>query len=193
MLFNHNDLENRSLEAKPSFRTNELHKYISEAITADLDEAIGQLRDGESIHFETINKWSLHDMLVYCLEQSGPAHVYFTTWSIKEYPARIFSSLKSDGKVKSIHALLDYRIETTSPEAHQILAECCEEIGYTRVHAKLTVIESEKFGITIVGSQNYTTNTRAEVGVITINKKLAEYRKNWILEQIANSNYGTNT
>lgn len=193
MLFNIDDLNSRGKLVKEAFLSSEIIKYISEAVCADLNESIGKLKDGTSIHYGQENKWSLHDLIVYCLAQSGPADLFISTWSIKEYPARLLSNMVMDGSIRSLHCLLDYRIETTSPDAYQLINNVAKEIGLRRVHAKLSVIENEQWGITIVGSQNLTTNTRAEAGVITVNKQLATFRKQWILEKISNNELDTGT
>lgn len=183
-LFDINDINQKDIQGSSIKSTDGKIRYISESINADLEKAIGKINAGESIHFDTVNKWSLHDMVVYLLNQTGPAHLYFSTWSIKEYPARIITKLKIEGALKSLNALLDYRIQTTSPDAYQLLQNNCDKINLIRCHAKLTVIENNEFAISIVSSSNFTTNTRAECGVITENREVANYRKEWILKNI---------
>lgn len=160
-------------------------RFISETINNELSASIGNLKMGEEIHFDTVNKWSLHDIIIYCLQATGPANLYLSTWSIKEYPARLLTRLKSEGNIKEMHALLDYRIKVNSPEAFQLIEKNADSFNLIRCHAKITVIQNKNWGVTIVGSANLTTNTRAECGIITCNYKVADFRKNWILKNIS--------
>ena len=172
------------MEARHSLSSNEIcNSYITDAQSKDLAEQIGNLMEGHSYHYDTIASWSTHDILIYCLSQTIPSEVYIACWAIKEYPARIITNLKNDGVITKLHLLLDYRIPVTSPDAYQLLIENADTIQTTRIHAKLTVITNEEKSITIVSTSNYTQNTRGEVGVITVSKKVAEHRINWITSQ----------
>lgn len=165
---------------KSSIENFDTKKYISEIVNNDLSASFGMLKMGVSYEYDTINKWNMHDLLVYCLAQTGTADVYICTWAIKPYPANIISDLKNKNFIKYLHCTLDYRVPRTAPEAYTIIENCSDKINLVRAHAKLTVIENEHWGISITGSANYTQNTRAEVGVLTCNKEIANYRKTWI-------------
>ena len=184
MLFNLDDVHEDEQIEKARTHEEVCAKYISEAISADLEFQIGPIKPGNSYHFDTDAKWSLHDLVVYCLKEAGPANVYFATYAIKEYQARLLVNLKTAGAIKEIHALLDYRNELMAPDAYQLLMGSATTIGTMRTHAKLVVIEGERLQIVITGSANFTTNTRADVGVITCVKEISEFRKNWIQKNI---------
>ena len=171
-------------EIRRSQSSNEIcNSYITDAQSKELTEQIGPLIDGNSYHYDTIASWSTHDILIYCLSQTIPSEVYIACWAIKEYPARIITNLKIDGVITKLHLLLDYRVPVTSPDAYQLLLENADTIQTTRIHAKLSVIRNPEKSITIVSTSNYTQNTRAEVGVITVSKAIAEHRINWITSQ----------
>lgn len=162
-------------------------KYISAEIETDLANAIGPLMDETSYHFDTGTLWHLHDLIIYLIKQSGPCKLYISTYAIKEYQARLFVNMKSEGLITELHCLLDYRNSSLDPEAFQLLEANCTSIGTMRTHSKLTVIESPEISIAITGSANLTTNTTADTGVITISKTVAQLRKTWILKHIANA------
>lgn len=184
MLFKKSDLEIDESIDKARSHQETCAAYISEAISLDLDYQIGEMKQGYSYHFDTEAKWSLHDLVIYCINQAGPSAVYFATYAIKEYQARLVVNLKSKGAITALHALLDYRNQLMAPDAYQLLISNADSIGTMRTHAKLVVIEGATLQIVITGSANFTTNTRADVGVITCNKSIADFRKNWIQKNI---------
>jgi hypothetical protein len=186
MLFNLNDLNKAEQISKTISHSDKCAKYISEQINSDLAFQIGKLEDGKSYHFDTDARWSLHDLVAYCIQEIGPCEMYFATYAIKEFQARLFTSMLSDGILTQLHALIDYRTGIHAADAYQLLVNNCTSIGAMRTHAKLTVLIGENVSLAIAGSANFTTNTRADVGVITCEKTIAEYRKNWITKNIQN-------
>lgn len=184
MLFKKKDLiENEHAEVMASHEE-KCARYISAEIDADIAKAIGELKNGCSYHFDTGTLWSLHELIVYLASQIGPCEMYFSTYAIKEQQARIYTSLKSDGIITKLFALLDYRIPTLDAGAADLLEENCTAFGYMRTHSKLTVLQNKKWGVVITGSANHTTNTTADTGVITCVPAIAQYRANWIIKHI---------
>ena len=61
------------------------------------------------------------------------------------------------------------------------------DIKAAKCHAKVTVIQNETWGISIVSSANYTRNPRIEAGVICNSKEIAEFHKNWIVNELNNT------
>lgn len=162
-------------------RNEELYaRYINAHIKKDLQIIIGELKMGESVHYANDTLFYLHDVIVHCLSQTGPAQLYFATYAIKEFQARMFSKMKAENLITAIHALVDYRNEQLDAGAMQILKKCCDSLGFERTHSKLIVIKNKEWGISIVTSANLTNNTRLDVGVITCHQKIAEERILWI-------------
>jgi hypothetical protein len=185
MLFKPEDAKGGELQGSAVKGPALLARFVSEGMQRDLMEAFGALEMGTEIHYDTVNKWSLHDIVVHCLAYTGPADLYIATWSIKEYPARVLVNLKEQGLVRDLYAMFDHRIQTTSPEAYQLIEANATQVGLLRCHAKLAVLVNDTWGVAVASSANFTTNTRAEVGVITCTKEAADFRRNWILKNIA--------
>lgn len=184
MLFTTADLNKKEESERMATHEEKCAKYISEEIEGDLQTAIGELKPDTSYHFDTATKWNLHDLIVFLIRQAGPCQLYFSTYAIKEYQARLFTNMKADGLITEMHCLLDYRNGTLDAAAVQLLEENSTSIGFMRTHSKLSVIMSEKYSIVITGSANLTTNTTADTGVITCVNHIAELRKNWIIKNI---------
>ena len=161
------------------------HRYINENVRMEIDVQMGELRMGESIHFTTDTRWHLHDVIIWVLSKTGAADIYFCTYAIKEFQARLLSNMHRDGLIRKTTALIDYRADLHDPQAVQLLKGFAE-IGKMRTHAKLTVLRNEHWGVTIAGSANLTQNTRADVGVITCDEAVADYRIEWINKNMTN-------
>lgn len=186
MLFKPETNKNQSHEEVLSFiDTDGVDIMLNEEIEKDLDKAIGPLIDGANYHYSTANTWNLHELLIYCALQAAPCNLYFTAYSIKEQAARAITSLYHSGHIKEIHVLLDSSAEKHCEPAIQILKMVTDQIKYTEVHAKCIVLDGN-LSVSITGSQNFTRNKRLEMGVITVNKNVATYRKNVILKQMKN-------
>jgi hypothetical protein len=174
----------RAARSKESFE-----RYINKHVKKDLDQIIGPLVMGDSVHYANDTLFYLHDVIIYCLSQSGPAELFFSTYAIKEFQARLITKMRSENLITGLHALIDYRNEQLDAGAMQILNKSSDSFGYQRTHSKLAVIKNEKWGISIVTSSNLTNNTRLDVGVITCNHQIADARLNWITKHIKNDTY----
>lgn len=184
MLFNLTDLQNKENTEQMLSHEEKCAKYISEEIESDLGVSLGKLEENKSYHFDTGTSWNLHDLIVYLIRQIGPCNFYFSTYAIKEYQSRLFANMKTEGLIKELHCLLDYRTGVHDAEAIQLLEENSTSIGFMRTHSKLSVLINETHAIVITGSANLTTNTTADTGVITCVRHIAESRKNWIINKI---------
>jgi hypothetical protein len=187
MLIDFNSIDKQRELFKAANHEIKAARYINENVAEEMGFQLGDLRMGEDLHFATDSRWSLHDLIVYCLKQSGPADLYFCTYAIKEFQARLFANMQRDGLIRDIVALLDYRVGTFDPGADQLIKATAKQLGYMRTHAKLIVLQNEVWGITIAGSANLTSNTRADIGVITCDRKISEHRIQWILKNITDA------
>jgi hypothetical protein len=152
--------------------------------TKKLDEVICRLPYRELIHWVTVGHWSMHELLLACLQFSGPAEVYISSYAFSEQPARLLADLKNNGTITKLHCLIDSRIDVRSAGALQLLKVTADTLKLVMTHAKVTVIENEKHSIAIVGSANYTTNERYEAGFVSMIPELTEFHKAWIVEEI---------
>lgn len=147
-----------------------------------IETTIGQLRPGASIFFKTDGAWSNIELLEYILAQTGPADVYFTTWSISAEAITRFTSWQQRGVINDLVAILDSGIRNRKPEIYQQATGAFRKLKTAACHAKVTVIRSDNHHITLMGSANYTKNPRIETGVIILSEDLAEANIYWILE-----------
>ena len=152
-----------------------------------LHQVFGQINQGQSVHYASLGDWSTHDLLFFLLEQTGPARVYFTTWAISEYAIRQLYLFIENGLITELKGIFDYRNGIRKPAELQFLQKITTDIKAAKCHAKVTVIENEHWGISVVGSANYTRNPRIEAGVLCSDKTVAAFHRDWILNELSNT------
>jgi len=152
-----------------------------------LHQVFGQVTDGQSVHYASLGDWSTHDLLFFLLEQTGPARVYFTTWAISEYAIRQLYQFIEHGLILELKGIFDYRNGIRKPAELQFLQKITTDIKAAKCHAKVTVIENDNWGISVVGSANYTRNPRIEAGVLCCDKTVAAFHRDWILNELSNT------
>lgn len=146
---------------------------------AGLQELIGTLQQNEHVHIPSMGSWSMHDMLAFILEQTGPADVWFTSWTITEGPMRLVVDLLERGVIRSCRALLSERVEAMNPAALQ-LAKGNLQLRLLKLHAKSIVVLNDSWGVTVGGSANFTRNPRIEKYIVCTHRDIAEAERTWI-------------
>jgi hypothetical protein len=149
-----------------------------------LKTLLGKIEPNNCVHYQTDSSFSTHDILQYCLMQSGGSVVYLTTWSISEDVARMLFSLKEKGLITKLHCLLNDRVRTQNTKAFYMLQNLIDEVGLAPCHAKVFVIEGGRFPVTVVSSANCNKNIRIEAGVLDTSEQAANFHKGWISEKI---------
>jgi hypothetical protein len=148
-----------------------------------LKKHIGKISLDKNIHFVTYGRWSMHDLIFYCLKQTGPAHLLIATWSISEISIRNLVKKFTDKEILSVKFLLDPRVKVRNPKPLQML-KANFQYTFKPCHAKVTTIENEYWNISIIASANLTNNPRIERGIICPGKDVFEFDKKWINEAI---------
>ena len=188
-LFSMNDISK-----KPTIKTESGSVTVSGHTTCRIGKANAKLQEvfitigqDQILPFVSLGDWSTHDLLFFLLEQTGPARVYLTTWAISEYAIRQLYNLIEQGMIIELKGIFDYRNGIRKPGELQFLEKISTEIKPAKCHAKVTVLENDNWGISIVGSANYTRNPRIEAGVLFTLKDVAAFERNWIERELSNN------
>lgn len=112
--------------------------------------------------------------------------MYFTTYSLHEETFRNLHKLMDEKLIRSVHALLDYRIEKTKAESFQFARTLISSYAQLKCHAKVTVLINELWAVAITGSSNLTKNRKLEAGVICTHRPTAVFYRDYILKEIKN-------
>jgi hypothetical protein len=132
-----------------------------------------------STHYVSMGEWSMHDLVFLMIETAGPLHLDMTTWSIAPEVAMKMNVAKRQGKLLSIRALFDWRVKQYKKEALQIAKQNFDEIKFKDCHSKVALAWNDEYHFTVISSANFTNNPRIEAGVITENKEVFDFHKNW--------------
>lgn len=158
-------------------------KPLSEC--SSLDEISKRLCDGGVICFNSHGKFSLYHLVEMIVFEAEMSDLYFTTFGLAEPAVRRIANMKFRSKLNKVYAQLDPRIELRQPNAFKMITSIAE-VGFMVSHAKITVIDNDN-PITIIGSQNWTRNTKDEAGVIICSRDVADFYKNYILQNVINT------
>ena len=138
---------------------------------------IGTLEHNSWSAYFTDGSWSLHQLLEYVLEQTGPAEIHLSAFSLSENAVRSFVNLKESGKITKLHCLLNNQMARFKTDLMFFLMNVSDTVKLAPCHAKVIVIENEKWKVMIIGSANFNRNIRYESGVIcTIGARVQEIK-----------------
>ncbi len=158
----------------------ESSQYDIEAISEILSKPkqLGELCQGMDKHFFSDGAFNLIQLLLYVLRQTGPAHVFISTYSIAEDSIATLQRYCDNGKILSIRFLIDNRVRTISPKPFARLAATFpENYRCLALHAKVVLVWNDEWHISIVGSQNATHNPKLERGIIHTGEEVWNFDK----------------
>lgn len=128
---------------------------------------LGSLIPGSDKHFYSKGAFNLIQLVLYLLKQTGPAHVFISSYSIAEDSLATLKRYLDQGDIMSIRFLIDNRVRTISPKPFDYLVtafpgcyRCCA------LHAKVALIYNDHIRLSVVGSQNATHNPKLERGIV---------------------------
>ena len=137
---------------------------------------LGVINLGTDKHFYSKGAFNLIQLVLYLLKQTGPAHVFISSYSISEDSLSALLRYCNQGDILSIRFLIDNRVRTISPKPFDYLVtsfpgayRCCA------LHAKVALIYNDSFTLSVVGSQNATHNPKLERGIIHTNRDVFEF------------------
>lgn len=130
-------------------------------------DQLGEIWLGIDKHFYSRGAFNLIQLVLYILQQTGPANVFLSTYSIATESISTLIRKKEEGVITYIRFLIDNRVRSISPKPFDYLItsfpdsyRCCA------LHAKVALIWNERYKISVVGSQNATHNPKLERGIV---------------------------
>lgn len=172
------------LEPYTSSGTN---RHILDQVGAQFDDNIGpHLVPDVNIHFPTAGTWSSYQLLDWLVRKIGACEVYLTSWTISEKAVKAILNLNDEGYCKSIKILLDERIQTMCPQAHQLVKNNIADIKLMKIHAKLMVLMNEDWSVSVSSSANLGRNPSVEKYVICTDPVIARGDVAWITKELKN-------
>ena len=159
----------------------ELRRSLAEPIAA---AAIGTLSPGCEIYGLTRGQFSLVDVVVALLAQTGPANVVVSSWTAAGSDISFANQLLTDGRICSLRFIMDFSFQTRQPAYCAALLERfgAGAIRATKTHAKFVLITNEKWNISVRTSMNLNENRRMENFEISDDAGLMAYLMGFVEE-----------
>ncbi len=131
---------------------------------SDAATAIGKLEKGIELFGLTKGQFSLMELVVAVLNQTGKADVDISVWTAAEADLRDAYLFLESGKIGRLRFLMDRSFEGRQPdyckEMRRMFGDEC--IRITRTHAKFVAIRNDNWNIAIRTSMNLNSNPRCE-------------------------------
>ena len=108
--------------------------------------------------------WAIHEVLPSLLSTIGPASVRIATFSISEDSLRPLFFLSDEGMITDLTLLLDTTVKRHKLDLLLFASNITPSIRIDSCHAKLLLVENEKYKFGIIGSANLNQNHRWEAG-----------------------------
>ena len=189
VLFDINDLTQTAPNHKATrCPTDGVALYCTAEVRADLQRCLPDL--SQPIHIASEGAFSMHQLALHILSLTGPAHLYATTWAINEEVVSTLVRVKQNGLLLSATFLFDWRVRKYKPSAYALATQHFST-QVVSLHAKVCVIENERHSIAIVGSANWTRNSKIEAFCISTSPELATFWKSFINERVHRSGIKT--
>ena len=178
MLASCNDLSKPDVQVRDKLACLDSPVNSDEAVANILrrPSELGELIQGKNKHFYSSGAFNLIQLILYILNQTGPAQVFLSTYSIGMDSIATLIRKKDTGTIKDIRFLIDNRVRSISPKPFDYLLtsfpgayRCCA------LHAKVALIWNEQWSISVVGSQNATHNPKIERGIIHTDKTIFDF------------------
>jgi len=150
-----------------------LPSFFADAEKA-LTRAIDQLENGREHHFYSWGNFNLVRLISYLIKQTGPAHVFMTSYSFSQKSIEQLQNKISKGEILSFRIILDNRVRVMSPKPFQMIAASFD-YRCISVHAKVALLWNDAWKISIVTSQNATDNPKLERGTIFTDEQVFNF------------------
>lgn len=118
------------------------------------------------------NALQVADILRWILDQTGPADVRMTSFSISEEFLRRIFFIRKEGLVRSLDIVLDFKATNKTLILWPFIAQTVENCYLADNHSKILLVSNRQWKVAVVMSQNLTRGNRYESGFISIDHAL---------------------
>jgi hypothetical protein len=139
-----------------------------------LSKSIGQLIQGKTLHYYSNGSFNLVRLLLYIIKQTGPVHVFMTSYSISQTSIEQLKNKIDKGDILSYRVIVDNRVRSLSPKPFQMLATSFD-YRCSAIHSKVALLWNDSWKISIVTSQNATDNPKLERGTIFTSEDVFQF------------------
>ena len=144
------------------------------------EATIGTIAKGETTFILTFGQIALMDALLVILDQSGPASVDVSTWTISDSDIEQTAELVAEGKITKLRMIVDCSFPARKPIFDAMLRKAFgdDAIRVIKTHAKFIIVRGEKLDVVVHASMNMNRNPRLENMEICEDAGFAEFFTN---------------
>lgn len=189
-LFNENDI-NSSEQVKGRIKISKEEKHQSKMISRfdELDDLFPkEIEIDTTYHLISSDNFGSIELLKVISDRIDINYIGISTWSYnQDFIELVKYHLK---KGVDIEFFVDKSMRTRKTALYAQMVLLMDEYKNLKIkvhhmiHSKITIIQSEKFNLSIEASANYSNNQRIENFTITENKDVFNFHKNWMNEII---------
>lgn len=158
--------------------------FINQRAFKDIKKQLSAIQRDKCYHLKSAGSWSLYELIVYLANQIGQSSLIFSTWAISEEACLAFSGLKEKKILCSVSGIFDQTTESHKNSALTICRTFFDHLAFAHLHAKVAVLQSKDWNISIVSTANMTNNPRHERTVIFTNHLVGEFDSQWLKQLI---------
>lgn len=114
------------------------------------------------------------DVLQWILDQTGPADIQISSFSISEEFLRRIYFIGKKGLVKSLDIVLDHKATNKTMILWPFISRVVQKCYLSANHSKVLLVSNDKWKVAMVTSQNLTRGNRFESGFLTTDPKIFE-------------------
>ena len=107
------------------------------------------------------------DLLEWILQQTGPADVRISSFSVAEEFLRRMFFLRKDFAVRSLEIVLDLKATNKTLILWPFIAQTVENCFLSSNHSKVMLVRGESLSVAVVMSQNLTRGNRFETACVS--------------------------
>jgi hypothetical protein len=160
-------------------------RVITRGVAVD---AIGKLEHGQDVYILTFGQFSLIDALVAILDQTGPADVVISSWTVADAHMEETIAMVESAAIRSLRMIVDRSFRTRQPAYFRRMKELfgADTFREVKSHSKFMVITNDCWNIVVRTSMNLNNNPRLENIEISESSQFADFMLR-ITEEIFNS------
>ena len=162
-------------EANFSFQSEETHEFFLLEGSREIEKYLPSLSIGHSYSLLSFGDWSLKELVMHIARIIGPCDVVSTTYGLGTRASKGIIRALDIGLFRSFSFLYDKKVREYKEEAHNVCASRFP-VKITSIHAKITILKNEEWGVMVTGSANWSdNNAKIEHAEVIVNREKADF------------------
>ena len=177
--FNINGKQKDSSTDFVALRSIEAARFINLESAKVLDK---YMPDHSGTYFYISNgKVSSYQLLNYFMDKfNEPATIHITTWGFTELALRQLANRKNAGHIKELYFVFSDQVKVNKANEYQLAESIASAIKKHPCHAKIYLIKTENFQVSIITSGNLNRNNKLESGTVSFDENIYNGYANYL-------------